>query len=116
MPRLTLTGWFWILAPWGLLLAKRLSFSLMELWIWILAWSITAGSVVSVLKPAGAGWQNYAVLLYAAFHFHCMLFSAVLYDWKGTKGQSARRTANVLISQFLIATVAVGMALMARMH
>ena len=99
-PRLTLTGYLWVIAPWALFLKTKLSYTLAELMIWIAAWSASSGAVSLMLKKTDCKGPYFAAGLYAVFHVHCMIFSAVLYGSRPTQS-AAGRVWQVLALQLL---------------
>ena len=108
-PQLTTTGLIWMLLPFYLLIKKRLSFSLIELLIWIGAWGGSSGTAVSTLSKYHCPWQGLVLIHCAVGHLHCMLFTAALYQFRIEQNARAvryieSRFTYVLIPQLLLFT------------
>lgn len=95
------TGWFWLALPWLFLIRKKLTFSLLEFHILTLAWGTDSGVLATKLHGLGAPPVTMAVLLYATFHLHLLLFTGALYRFRiwRTPATSRTRWATVLLSQ-----------------
>jgi hypothetical protein len=99
--RLTNTGERWALFPWYFLIRKRLTFTILELMVWITAWGGSSGALASTMTKHGYRWPLIAVLLYGLAHAHCMAFTGTRYQYRFDVKRSYSRTVSVLIPQLL---------------
>ncbi len=99
--KLTGTGYVWLFFPFCFLFWKKLSFSMIEFFIWIAAWGGSAGSVASVLCKYQSPWQALIVPIYFISHLHCLMFTSAIYQAR-RNGPSYPRMAHVLLPQLLL--------------
>ncbi len=106
--RLTFTGTIWLFVPWYLLLRKRLNYSLLEFWLVMLAWGISAGVMAAGMREQKfPAWVS-VVVEYFIFHSHCLAFTAALYNlkrWQKFDLQFRPKRWPMIISYSTVATL-----------
>jgi hypothetical protein len=101
--RKTSTGRLCIVAPWYLLLRRKLKFTLFELWLFIAAWSVSIGIIATEFKASKLPWFAGLVLAYVSFHIHCYGFTFILHLLSCSRGlfqeRTSQRLSNILAFQ-----------------